>query len=145
AAQDLAGWVLRKRAWILGSGYRPALFSSKARRMIATCVGVKLASLCLPLVFLCSACGPRQSNPEPPPLDRPSGPLSQEQAERYVVQLVNRHRAAHDLKPVERDDVAAKAAQRHAADMTRVGFTAHWGSDGSVPEQRYSEAGGRHL
>jgi hypothetical protein len=29
--------------------------------------------------------------------------------------------------------------------MAHVGFTAHWGSDGSVPEQRYTEAGGIHL
>lgn len=91
------------------------------------------------------ACGPRNSNPEPPPLQRPAGPLDTAQAERYVVDLVNRHRAAHGLEPVEWDETAAKAARRHAADMTRVGFTAHWGSDGSVPEQRYSEAGGAHL
>lgn len=113
--------------------------------MIATYVSVKLTLPCLALVFLCGACAPRQSNPEPAPLDRPSGPLTQQQAERYVVQLVNRHRAAHQLEPVAWDEVAAQAARRHAADMTRVGFTAHWGSDGSVPEQRYSEAGGRHL
>ncbi|MEZ4375762.1 MAG: CAP domain-containing protein [Polyangiaceae bacterium] len=97
------------------------------------------------LVVGLAGCGPRNTNPEPPPLDRPTGPLNTEQAERYVVDLVNRHRAAHGLDPVEWDETAAKAARRHAADMTQVGFTAHWGSDGSVPEQRYSEAGGAHL
>jgi hypothetical protein len=34
---------------------------------------------------------------------------------------------------------------RHARDMAQHGFTAHWGSDGSVPEQRYTEAGGSDM
>jgi len=29
--------------------------------------------------------------------------------------------------------------------MARGGFTAHWGTDGSVPEQRYTEAGGEDF
>lgn len=68
-----------------------------------------------------------------------------EQAQRYVLALINRDRARHDLEPVSWDDTAADAGMRHAQDMARTGFTAHWGSDGSVPEQRYSEAGGRLL
>jgi hypothetical protein len=59
-----------------------------------------------------------------------------------VLSLINRDRAAHDLKPVELDDVAGVGALRHARDMAKHGFTAHWGTDGSVPEQRYTEAGG---
>ncbi len=72
----------------------------------------------------------------------PKGLLSTEQARRYVLALVNRDRAAAGLAPVVLDDVATRAGQRHADDMARAGYTAHWGTDGSVPEQRYSDAGG---
>ena len=72
----------------------------------------------------------------------PKAPMNLEQARRYVLALVNRDRAEHGLAAVAMDDAANRAGQRHAEDMARVGYTAHWGSDGSVPEQRYSEAGG---
>ena len=72
----------------------------------------------------------------------PKAPMNLEQARRYVLALVNHDRAEHGLAPVVMDDAASRAGQRHAEDMARVGYTAHWGSDGSVPEQRYSEAGG---
>jgi len=65
-----------------------------------------------------------------------------EQARRYVLALVNRDRTEHGVAPVAMDGAANRAGQRHAEDMAHVGYTAHWGSDGSVPEQRYSEAGG---
>ena len=68
--------------------------------------------------------------------------MSTEQARRYVLSLVNRDRAEHGLSQLVMDDVASRAGQRHADDMAREGYTAHWGSDGSVPEQRYTEAGG---
>ena len=65
-----------------------------------------------------------------------------DQARSYLLLLVNRDRTEHGLAPLVMDDVANRAGQRHAEDMARTGYTAHWGSDGSVPEQRYSEAGG---
>jgi hypothetical protein len=71
--------------------------------------------------------------------------MNAEDGARYVLALVNHDRAEEGLPAVEWDDTAARAAERHAADMARNGFTAHWGTDGSVPEQRYSEAGGEHL
>ncbi len=74
-----------------------------------------------------------------------TGPLDRVQAARYVLGLVNHDRAEAGLPPVEWDDVAARAGQRHADDMAQHGYTAHLGTDGSVPEQRYSEAGGVHL
>jgi uncharacterized protein YkwD len=76
------------------------------------------------------------------PVAAPKGPLSLEQARRYVLALVNHDRAEYGLAPVLLDEVATRAAQRHAEDMAHAGYTAHWGTDGSVPEQRYSEAGG---
>ncbi len=74
-----------------------------------------------------------------------AGPLSRREAEAYGLLLINRDRAAHDLPAVRWDGVAARAAERHVADMASRGFTAHWGSDGSTPEQRYTEAGGEDI
>jgi hypothetical protein len=37
------------------------------------------------------------------------------------------------------------AGQAHADDMVRLGYLGHWGSDGSVPEQRHTEAGGADM
>jgi uncharacterized protein YkwD len=75
----------------------------------------------------------------------PSGPMRIEAARAYMVELVNRDRAEHGVSPLALDATATRAAQRHARDMATHGFTAHWGTDGSVPEQRYSEAGGVHM
>lgn len=41
--------------------------------------------------------------------------------------------------------MTSRASPRRVADMIAHGFTAHWGSDGSVPELRYGEAGGMDL
>ena len=79
------------------------------------------------------------------PLRPPPGPLSLEQAARLALDLVNHDRAEQGLAAVEWDETAARAAQRHAEDMAAHGFTSHWGTDGSVPEQRYTDAGGTHM
>jgi hypothetical protein len=62
-----------------------------------------------------------------------------------MLTLINRDREAHGLPAVELDPIASRGAERHARDMAAHGFTAHWGSDGSVPEQRYTEAGGTDM
>ncbi len=80
-----------------------------------------------------------------PPLERPEGPMDLQTARRFVLDLVNRDREKEGLPPVALDETAERAAQRHVEDMVKNGFTAHWGSDGSVPEQRYTEAGGTHF
>lgn len=85
---------------------------------------------------------PHKTEPADKPFIRPSGPLTRKEAERYVLDLVNRDRKANGLSPVSWDETAAKAGQRHAEDMARHGFTAHIGSDGSSPEQRHTDAGG---
>lgn len=60
--------------------------------------------------------------------------------------LINRDRASQHLPPVELDEGPPTAAgQRHAEDMARLGYLGHWGSDGSVPEQRLTEAGGADM
>jgi len=76
------------------------------------------------------------------PMDRPTGPVGLTQARMYVVSLINRDRSEAGLEPVDYDATAEKGGQLHTEDMVAHGFTAHWGTDGSVPEQRYSEAGG---
>jgi uncharacterized protein YkwD len=69
--------------------------------------------------------------------------LTPDEARRWMLELINRDRASVGLGPVELDASAAQSAgQSHAEDMAARGFLSHWGSDGSVPEQRYTEAGG---
>src|SRR5687767_11294152 len=69
------------------------------------------------------SCGPRKgAGPAGP---RPTGPLPLEEARLYVLELINRDRAEEDLPPVELDDTANRAAQRHSDDMSQHGFTAH--------------------
>jgi len=93
-----------------------------------------------PFVWLV-ACGPRGAAP----VVRPDHPLKLEEAREYVIALVNQDRAQHGLPRVERDEIAERAAQVHVDDMAAVGYTAHWGSDGSVPEERYTLVGGRDF
>lgn len=77
---------------------------------------------------------------------RPDHPLTIPEARRYMLALVNRDRASQRLPPVELDEGAPTAAgQAHAEDMARLGYLGHWGSDGSVPEQRHTEAGGADM
>jgi uncharacterized protein YkwD len=68
--------------------------------------------------------------------------LDYAQAQRFVLSLINRDRKKAGLSPVVLDADASKAGLRHARDMAANGFTGHVGSDGSVPEQRYTESGG---
>lgn len=82
----------------------------------------------------------------PQGVSRPTGPLTLAEARRYMVRLINADRASMGLPPVELDEgPASRAGQRHAEDMARHGFLGHWGTDGSVPEQRATEAGGEHM
>src|SRR5262249_22035408 len=117
----------------------------------------------LALVLLASACGaapPQEPQaatatgatapgdaPEPKAADvsPPGGPMTREQAERYVVSLVERDRAAKGLSKLRWDEEAARAARRHARDLSAHGFTTHIGTDGSVPEQRYTDEGGQSV
>jgi uncharacterized protein YkwD len=73
---------------------------------------------------------------------KPGKLLDYASAQRFVLGLVNRDRKQAGLSPVVLDDAASKAGLRHARDMAANGFTGHHGSDGSTPEQRYSESGG---
>ena len=79
------------------------------------------------------------------PLDA-AARLSLADARRYMVTLINRDRATMGLSPVELDlGAPTKAGQAHAEDMAAHGYLGHWGTDGSVPEQRLTEAGGSDM
>jgi uncharacterized protein YkwD len=72
--------------------------------------------------------------------------LDQGQARRYMVQLINRDRATQGLPPVDLDEgPPTLSGQRHAEDMAVHSYLGHWGTDGSVPEQRLTEAGGADM
>lgn len=103
--------------------------------------------LWLTLTLTVVGCGSRghSSAAAAGPPEKPAGPIGLQAARELVLALVNRDRAEQGLAPVELDAVAERAGQRHVEDMVKHGFTAHWGSDGSVPEQRYTEAGGAHF
>jgi hypothetical protein len=63
-----------------------------------------------------------------------------------MLALINRDRASVGAPAVELDEgPPTVAGQAHAADMARLGYLGHWGSDGSVPEQRHTEAGGADM
>jgi uncharacterized protein YkwD len=97
--------------------------------------------------------GPRAEDPVPamgsaarrsasPPARR----LTISEARLYMVELINRDRKSQGLAPVELDPGPPTfAGQAHAEDMARHGFLGHYGSDGSVPEQRLTEAGGADM
>jgi uncharacterized protein YkwD len=69
-----------------------------------------------------------------------------DEARRVMVQLINRDRATMGLAPVALDEGApTRGGQGHAEDMARNGYLGHWGTDGSVPEQRFTEAGGTDM
>ncbi len=72
--------------------------------------------------------------------------LTVAEARHYMVELINRDRATQGLSPVELDGGPPTASgQAHAEDMAAHGFLGHWGTDGSVPEQRLTEAGGADM
>jgi uncharacterized protein YkwD len=94
--------------------------------------------LALALLCVCSAASAREP--------RPDERLTLDQARQYLLVLVNRDRANAHLPPVILDEgPAQRAGQLHAEDMARSGYVGHWGTDGSVPEQRYTEAGGTDV
>ena len=90
-----------------------------------------------------SAAEPASAPPIATPVAAPGKLMSQAQARAYMVELINRDRASMGLPAVRLDEAAAThAGQAHAEDMATHGYLGHWGTDGSVPEQRFTDAGG---
>ncbi len=86
------------------------------------------------------------ATPAPQSAGAPAGKLTIAQARRYMLKLVNRDRATQGLPPVVLEEgPAQRGGQAHAEDMAKNGYLGHWGTDGSVPEQRFTEAGGSDM
>jgi uncharacterized protein YkwD len=76
----------------------------------------------------------------------PASMLTMAQARQYMLALINRDRASMGLAAVHYDEgPPTRAGQGHAEDMARRGYLGHYGLDGSVPEQRLTEAGGADM
>jgi hypothetical protein len=71
--------------------------------------------------------------------------LDQKAAEQWVLSLINTERSKSNLPALRWDKHASQAANRHVSDVIRHGLQGSKGSDGSRPEHRYTEAGGKHL
>ncbi len=125
------------------------------------CVGFALAA-CGGFGFAPGAAAPaeRSATPRataapsvlPTPTPSPSRPLPSPTATpdfdrlaRYMLELVNRDRAASGVEPVEWDETAALAARLHAEEMAVHGYLSHWDLMGRGPEYRYWLAGGRDV
>src|SRR5262249_7626837 len=137
----------------------PARRSCKARRM-QPFARRKLAAAWLAAALAASGCGSphhaqhpggpqtsasgRDNAPPDEPFVRPPQAMPREEARRFVLALINRDRKAQGLTALSWDETASLAGQRHADDMATHGFTAHVGTDGSLPEQRYTDVGGSH-
>jgi hypothetical protein len=63
-----------------------------------------------------------------------------------MLALINRDRRTQKLPAVVLDiGPPTMAGQSHADDMAHLGYLGHWGSDGSVPEERLTRAGGADM
>jgi len=62
-------------------------------------------------------------------------------AERHLVALLNRHRAAAGAPPLAPNPRLTEAARGHSCDMAARGLLSHRGSDGSTPDRRIRAAG----
>ncbi len=77
---------------------------------------------------------------------RPTHKLTTVEARKYMLALINRDRKSEKLAPVVLDTgPPTSAGQSHADDMAHLGYLGHWGSDGSVPEERLTRAGGADM
>ena len=91
-----------------------------------------------------AAGGPGAGGPAGPAASRPTMTIAE--ARKYMVELINRDRASMGLAAVTLDDgPPTRAGQGHAEDMAANGYLGHWGLDGSVPEERFTAAGGTDM
>jgi uncharacterized protein YkwD len=63
--------------------------------------------------------------------------------ERAILCLVNRQRARYGLRRLRSRRTLIRAAERHARDMARHNYFAHYGRSGSTPRSRVRRAGYR--
>ena len=68
--------------------------------------------------------------------------LSLQEAQKYMLELINRDRESQGVPAVTLDTAATAAAQGHSDEMAQWNYISHWDKQGRKPDQRYSEAGG---
>ncbi len=68
--------------------------------------------------------------------------MSLAKARKYMLVLINQDRMSHGLNPVTMESIATNAGQKHAEEMAKYCYLAHWDREGKLPEERYNEAGG---
>jgi uncharacterized protein YkwD len=88
----------------------------------------------LPALILCGAWSATSPQPER---------LTLSQSRDLLAALINADRAAKGLSPVALDPVATAAGQKHAEEMAVHQYMSHWNFEGKLPDQRYTEQGGR--
>lgn len=83
----------------------------------------------------------------PPPLPTPAAANVPDAAglAAYMLDLINRDRAAAGLNPVAWDETMALAGQLHSEDMLARDYFNHVNPDGLGPDVRYSLLGGQHV
>lgn len=69
--------------------------------------------------------------------------MTEAEARRFMLDLINKDRAGYGLAPVRIDLVAQAAAMKHAQEMAENVYMAHWDLLGRKPWERYNEVGGR--
>ncbi len=99
-----------------------------------------MKAILLPAVFLLSGLIP--AGAQAPCTTNSADSLSLQQARAYMVTLINRDRQSQGSGPVTLDLVASGAAQGHTDEMVEFGYSGHWGLDGKMPVERYTEGGG---
>lgn len=69
--------------------------------------------------------------------------MTEPEARKFMLDLINKDRAAYGLTPVRIDPVAQAAGEKHAQEMAENVYMAHWDLLGRKPWERYNEVGGR--
>src|SRR5580692_2555927 len=143
-------WIVARDA-PRGNERSMRLFRSAPRAFVVVCAacGAASADATAPVRGVAPpsvGASPASQRADAPAVDPPAGPLTLAQARSYMLDLVNRDRRSMGLSPVTMDlDAPTAAGQRHAEDMASHAYLGHWGTDGSVPEQRMTEAGGADM
>ena len=99
-----------------------------------------MKAILLPAVFLLWGLTP--GGAQAPCKTNSTDSLNLQQARAYMVTLINRDRQSQGRAPVTLDLVASGAAQGHTDEMVEFGYSSHWGLDGKMPVERYTEGGG---
>lgn len=82
--------------------------------------------------------------PPAPDLNSPefTRQIDRDQADKYALEIVNEIRAYNGLSSLGWDNVAAKVAREHVADLAARSTVSHNSSRGENPDVRYTKAGG---